>query len=179
MRRIARLVLPLLLIVVGCAALSGCIYLPTFGLGSSGKDLTDVAGPANSARPLREGTATAADVVRLLGRPHYASEDGRRLGYEWRRTNGLVFGLCNGVDRDENILVVSFDEAGVLRKALLRQWRETPIGITQIRIHAGQWDNMAPVGDGWTPPATRPASRNTTATRPLPADVSRPPPDTK
>ena len=169
MRMRPRVVLPAVLLVLGTTMLSGCIYLPTFGLGSAGKDLSGLVGGPDSGRPLRERTATAADVVRLLGHPPYASPDGRRIGYGWRRTHGLWLGvLCASPDETYSLLILDFDGQGVLHSALVRPFRPFVEGFKVSTDNYAFLNGMRLIGPGWSPPP--PETRPTTD----PADPADP-----
>jgi hypothetical protein len=106
------------LIALGVAALSGCLFIPTGEKVVSGNDVAADVGDAKSKKPVRVGSATREDVVRALGEPEYASESRDRVLYTWRIHNGVWFyPLCFASDPNFAVRMIElrFDDAGVLR----------------------------------------------------------------
>lgn len=119
-----RVALPVVLIALGVAALSGCLFIPTGDKLVSGRDVADDVGDAKSKRPVRVGTATRDDVIRVLGQPEYATESRDRVLYTWRVHNGVWFyPLCFKADPNfgMRLIELSFDDAGVLRGFQLKR----------------------------------------------------------
>src|SRR5215204_2121005 len=110
---------PTLLAAAGVWVLVGCIYIPTFDKVVNGADAARQVGGARSKKPLRVDRTTQADVLRVLGTPHFTSTSGREIAYAWEVQNGYTFWpLClfsgypvNG----KRTLVLRFHEDGVLR----------------------------------------------------------------
>src|SRR3712207_1613261 len=93
------LLAPIALIVIGVWLLAGCVYVPTFGTTTSGRNAGKSVGPANSDRPLRVSRATLDDVLKVLGRPPHATAEGRVLAYPWRVRHGVsIWPLCFAAD---------------------------------------------------------------------------------
>jgi hypothetical protein len=113
-----RVAVPAVLIALGVAALSGCLFIPTGEKVVSGRDATADVGDAKSKKSVRVGRATRADVVRVLGEPEYATESRDRVLYTWRVRNGVWFyPLCFKSDPNfgTRLIELRFDNAGVLR----------------------------------------------------------------
>jgi hypothetical protein len=90
MRRWRRLVLPMALIAFAVWVQSGCIYIPTFNMTTGGKDATKSVGARGSDKRLQPGVSTRANVRRVLGKPFFATSDGRFLVYSWKRQKRLL-----------------------------------------------------------------------------------------
>src|SRR5688572_22460469 len=87
--------LPAFLSAVGVWLLAGCIYIPTFGTVTAGKNVAGKVGDEGSRRPLRVGQATKHDVFNLLGLPHVTKSDGSAVAYTWNVRNAfVVWPLC-------------------------------------------------------------------------------------
>ena len=90
-----RLVLPACLAAVGVWLLAGCIYIPTFGTVTAGKNVAGKVGDEASRKPLRVGHATREDVIALLGHPHVTKSDRSAVAYTWNVRNAfVVWPLC-------------------------------------------------------------------------------------
>lgn len=112
-----QLVLPLVLILFGVVLLHGCIYIPTFNQHHSGIDAAKQVGDARSGRLLRIGSATRADVDRVLGRPTYVSADGSEIAHTWLVQSGVWLNICFGSSEilSKRAALLRFDSGGVLR----------------------------------------------------------------
>lgn len=111
-----RLAVPATLALVGAGVLSGCIFIPTFGVTTHGKNIAGEVGDARSRKPVRVDRATIEDVYRILGPPEYATPDNSQVAYTWRVLNGVWVGLlCAGPQEGSRALVLTFDREGVLR----------------------------------------------------------------
>ena len=53
-----RIIFPVLLILLGTGLLSGCIYIPTFGIPKDGTDFHPLVGDELSDRPIRPSEVT-------------------------------------------------------------------------------------------------------------------------
>ena len=116
--RAIRITAPLALISVGISLLSGCLFIPTFNRTLEGTDASAKVGDAKSRKPLRVGSATRDDVIRLLGAPQHISEDGSVVAYTWKVLNGVwVWPLCFTAENEEGAraLILRFDQANMLR----------------------------------------------------------------
>jgi hypothetical protein len=113
-----RLALPAVLIALGVAALSGCLFIPTGEKVVTGRDVSTDVGDAKSKKSVRIGTATRQDVARVLGEPEYATPSFDRVLYTWRIRNGVWFyPLCfsSSPNYRARLIELRFDAAGVLR----------------------------------------------------------------
>ena len=114
-----RIVAPLVLLVTGLWLLEGCLFIPTFNkLKPGDRNAAADVGEATAHRPLRVGTSTRDDVMRVLGPPAFARPDWSAIAYQWRVTNGIwVWPLCFSAYSQEGkrMLIVEFDSAGMLR----------------------------------------------------------------
>src|SRR3954468_2625727 len=118
MRRIRRVLLPMLLIGVGITMLAGCFYIPWSDKVPPGeRDAGQYLGEADSDRPLRVGEATKQDVLRVAGYPNGGG--GNSWVYEWSAQNGGWFQpLCFRIDpawRDYT-LTVEFGSNGRIKR---------------------------------------------------------------
>jgi len=129
-----RVAVPAVLIALGVAALSGCLFIPTGEKVVSGNNVAANVGDAKSKKPVRVGSATRADVVRALGQPDYATASRDRAVYTWRVHNGVWFyPLCFKSDPNFAVRMIelSFDNAGILRGFQLKRadgnwWANNP-----------------------------------------------------
>jgi hypothetical protein len=115
---IKRVALPIALIVIGIALLEGCIYIPTFNMAVGGKDATKSVGPAGSKKHLQPGMSTRQNVQRILGKPFFASTDGRYLVYSWKKQKGFLFyPLCfmAAPEDDAFAMTIEFGGDGVMK----------------------------------------------------------------
>ena len=124
------MILPVVLVLLGVILLHGCIYIPTFNKHHSGVDASRKVGDSDSRKPLRVGTATRADVERVLGRSKYVNADGSEVMYTWVVQSGVWMSICFGSDEVTSMrgLRLTFD-GDVLRgvhleknPSRLRQW---------------------------------------------------------
>jgi hypothetical protein len=118
MRHRLGLLLPLVLASIGVGLLVGCIYIPTFGAAVSGRNVAKQVGDARSRKPVRVGTSTRDDVLRLLGAPQASKADGTGVAYMWSVRNGVaVWPLCFQAESiiGYRTLVLRFDEAGRMK----------------------------------------------------------------
>jgi len=114
------LLLPAGLLAFGIGLLAGCIYIPTFSRPDDpAKDASLFVGEATSRKPLRVGTATRLDIEKVLGAPLYAREDGRRVAYVWRVTEGVwIMPFCFTIEPQggTRMIVLEFDRNEVLNR---------------------------------------------------------------
>jgi len=125
---LVRNVLTLAVAVLGACGCGGCIYIPTFGIGGEGRDVSKDVGDADSKRPLRVGVSTKHDVIELLGEPtpksdgaveSRAGDDLRELTYRWQTREGyggMLIGPCHGLGwfMDYHSLTLHFDKRWVI-----------------------------------------------------------------
>ena len=132
--RLKKFVLPALMTLAGAWLLVGCIYIPTFGRVVGGKDVSKQVGGERSKAPLRPGSATRDDVVRVLGQPFFTESKGQALAYTWKIQHGFVsYPLClfqGDAIYGQRTLVLRFDDAGVLRSYDVLKWDAdtSPVG---------------------------------------------------
>jgi hypothetical protein len=120
-----RMALPGLLIALGVAALSGCLFIPTGEKTVSGRDAMDDVGDAKSKKSVRVGSATRADVVSVLGQPEFTTESGDRVFYTWKvRTGVWYYPLCFQSDPSFSVRAIElrFDDQDILRGFKLTHW---------------------------------------------------------
>ena len=131
-----RLALPLGLIVLSLWLLVGCLYLPTgenVHLTGSKKDFRSMPGYDAAQKPRVAGRFTRRGIEGVLGRPPYASDNGRRVMYVIHVKTGLAFApLCfTARDRSDDCvgLILSYDESDGLTG-----WRklDMPVGEGQF-----------------------------------------------
>lgn len=114
----ARVVIPCLIAVIGLMAITGCFFVPTFNGVVEGDDAAAKIGDANSKKPLRIGTSTRDDVIRVLGPPEPEVKGEGRLLYTWKVQNGAwVWPLCFSAAGQFGVrgLELNFDDSGTLR----------------------------------------------------------------
>lgn len=112
-----RIALPLGLIGAGLWMLVGCIYIPTFNMTTGAKDATKSVGDAHSDKRLRPGVSTRRNVRKLLGKPFFATADGRFLVYSWKKQKGLlIYPQCFMVlpETDAFAMTLEFGADGVM-----------------------------------------------------------------
>jgi hypothetical protein len=92
----AKLLLPIFLAISGIAMLSGCIYIPTFGLSvHDTSNLKKKVGDAGSNKPIKLNVSTRAEVIALIGEPMDTTLDNLVAAYAWNRRWGVwFFPLC-------------------------------------------------------------------------------------
>ncbi len=114
-----------MLIAIGVWLLVGCVYIPTFDRTMNGTNGENKVGKANSSRPIRIGSATMSDAIRILGEPQAGSAASGMLIYNWTSRRGVVvWPLCfaSYPDLRERELVLRFNERGVLQSFDLRKY---------------------------------------------------------
>ncbi len=90
----------------GVMALSGCLVIPVdyYSLGSR----HNISAKTQSL--MQPGVTTKEEVVLILGEPDYASDDGQRFDYAWRKVKWVIFfGLSEGVREKNYLLQIMFD----------------------------------------------------------------------
>jgi hypothetical protein len=122
--------------------LTGCIALPVplgEGYVSAGREI-----PADTETRFTLGTTTRAEAVASLGEPSATWDEAGIIVYDWDRVRWLVLWLIGGRGGgaagafelpDHHMLILRFDQAGILRRAehalrpegtsygaFLRQW---------------------------------------------------------
>jgi hypothetical protein len=153
-RRRVRLLAPLMLIVLGTWLLSGCVFIPTFGVTTKGRNAASEVGEKFSWSKLKTNRATMSDVVRVLGAPPYASADGRQLAYTWQALNGWwVWPFCFTAQSDHSYrtLVLTFDEGQVLRDYKVLKDNEGLQLFVEVKKSSPVPPNLQPTG---VPPPT-------------------------
>ena len=124
MTPIHRFLIPGSLVIVGVWLLVGCIYVPTFNVTVSGKDATKSVGATGSGKKLQPGRGTRENVQQVLGKPYFATSDGRFWVYSWERRKGIqVWPLCftGGPEDDSFAMTLEFGADGVMRDFELEQ----------------------------------------------------------
>ncbi len=87
-----RLFIPIVLCLTGLLLLTGCIYIPTFGVSIDGtSNLGRKIGNSHSTKSIRVGISTRAEVEKLFGPPIRSSDDGRLTAYRWKTRDGIFF----------------------------------------------------------------------------------------
>jgi len=119
-------------IVAIAFTLGGCLIIPTdyYSAGVRHNIKSD------AELELREGVTTKEEVIFTLGEPDYASEDGRQIGYAWRKVKALLIVISNsggGTSEFEKsyLLRIGFDGSNrVSRVERLQKWgSQVPIEI--------------------------------------------------
>lgn len=104
--------------------LSGCLVIPVDYHSAGSRH--NVSAEVKSQ--LQPGLTAKEDVFLMLGEPDYASEDGRRLGYAWRKVKviWMVFAGSGGMGGEiekSYLLQVSFDPSNrVSRVDMPKKW---------------------------------------------------------
>jgi outer membrane protein assembly factor BamE (lipoprotein component of BamABCDE complex) len=118
----------LLAIVVGVAFLSGCVFIPMFDMPINGtRNAAKHVGDAKSKKPLRVGAATREDVRRILGPPTLAKRDGSSVAYRWSVLEWIVVACGSQDQRGNRMLVLDFDDTGILRAFRIEKASDDPI----------------------------------------------------
>ncbi len=108
--RSVRRALPFVLIVIGLWLLSGCIYVPMFNHTIGGKDATKYVGPSDSNAKLRVGLSSRSAVIRVLGKPFFATDDHRYVVYSWRkRKSSQIWPLCFTIANDDTAYAMTLE----------------------------------------------------------------------
>jgi hypothetical protein len=115
---------------------------------------------------LRPGHTTADEVRRVLGPPTYQGADGHFVAYYWESVSTWLFKRTNidagnfELDKqrrwDRRLLVMQFDENGVLRRHRTRRVQDDVIPSDAVGAVAANWGIAAEVRSGQ--PATSQAS---------------------
>jgi len=92
----AKLIPPIFLAVLGVAMLSGCIYVPTFGVSvHDTSNLKKKVGHAHSDKPIKLNVSTRQEIIALIGKPMDSTLDDSVAVYPWHRRWGVwFFPLC-------------------------------------------------------------------------------------
>jgi outer membrane protein assembly factor BamE (lipoprotein component of BamABCDE complex) len=118
-----RTIVALSLVVLGLGLLSGCVFIPTFNKTTEGINVAKQIGDQNSRKPVRVGF-TREQVTEELGPPQYATDDMRKIAYQWRVLQGVwILPLCFAAPKQEEyrVLVLSFNDAGTFEKYEMRK----------------------------------------------------------
>lgn len=115
-----RTLLPATLALLGAWLLVGCIYVPWGDKVPPGqRDVRPLVGKQKSDRPIRVGSATREDVLRIAGNPNGVASDSRTWFYQWSAENGGWFmPLCFAIEpawRDYT-LSLEFGDDGRLKR---------------------------------------------------------------
>ena len=90
-----RTLLPIMLILLGTSLLSGCIYIPTFGIPKDGTDFHKLIGDEQSNKPIRPHRITGAEIIRILGEPKRNQNEPGMIYYEYSSLTGVaIWPLC-------------------------------------------------------------------------------------
>jgi hypothetical protein len=158
-----RLLLPIVLVISGVVLLHGCIYIPTFNKHHSGVDASKQVGGVGSRNTLRVGSATRADVERVLGPPRYVSADGNEVAYTWLVQSGVWLSICFGSNEVTSMraMVLTFD-GDLLRSARVEKnpgflrWMRgksaAPPAPSDSSRRAGSWSSPARAPATGSPP---------------------------
>jgi hypothetical protein len=125
--------------------LLGCFYFPTFGvrMNKSQPDFRDKIGDEKSKRPIRPGAVRKEDVIRILGQPQFASDDGSAIAYALdTERSAWVWPMCfTAVPAQTRTygLRLSFGDDGVLNKWKLVQSDQSQVifGYAPMPILSG------------------------------------------
>ncbi|HET6249775.1 MAG TPA: hypothetical protein VFE47_18945 [Tepidisphaeraceae bacterium] len=124
-----RIILPIFLALVGAFFLIGCIYLPIpeHKVGAE-PDFRPMLGDENSARPIRNGAITRAQIMQRLGPPPFRSADGRAIGYTISTETGFaIWPTCFFAGPDQSgayAVRLDFDEHGILKNWKLAHYQD-------------------------------------------------------
>lgn len=90
----------------GMMALSGCVVIPVDSYSSGSRHNIS----AKTQSLMQPGVTTKEEVVLILGEPDYASANGQRFDYVWRRVKwAFFFGQGEGVIEKGYLLQIKFD----------------------------------------------------------------------
>jgi hypothetical protein len=97
---------------------------------------------------LRDGQTGADEVWRILGPPHYRSDDGAFAGYFW--DVGTHWAGTPGIQPDDRtleryVLAMQFDGAGVLRRHRRRRMDGSVVPSDAVESIAREWGVASPV----------------------------------
>ncbi len=158
---ILRRSLPVALIFLAAAYLSGCFFIPSRSPSwtSTSPDPRAVVGSAHSSKPLRVSTATRAQVEFLLGPPAYVSDDNRATAYMFFEPGTYVVPLCFSAQHFTRgmLLQLRFDDHDVLQSYSVKK---QPYGLIAATYP------MPPSPDWPTHSDPRRALRRVLSTRP-------------
>jgi hypothetical protein len=139
-RRKARLVPPVILIVLLTWLMVGCVYIPWFEQKNNSKqlDFRPLIGPADSNRPVRVGHVTREQTIDVLGEPITESADGRVLVYGINSFYGywiapFCFSGATGFQKG-TVVRLQFDRNGILERY------DTATSSALFRLT--EWDGM-------------------------------------
>src|ERR1041384_8305919 len=117
MKSKARMGIAVALTLLGAAALSGCLIIPTFNVTTDGRNVSRDVGNADSRKPVRIGFSRD-QVVQVLGPPHFANDDGSMIAYRWQVMESIVIaplcGMWADAQKSSRYLGLRFDEDGTL-----------------------------------------------------------------
>jgi hypothetical protein len=174
MRHARHIVLPAALALLGVWVLAGCLYIPTFGTTVKGRNASKSVGAARSGKPIGVARSSAADVIRLLGEPTFATADRSVFAYPWTVRNGYaVWPLCFGGYSvlGERTLVLRFAGDERLRSyEVLR--RDDP--VIQINSMGSRAPLPPEIEEEMRAARMKEYERGRSSTRPATAPVTRP-----
>lgn len=109
------------LLTTGCAiVLSGCLIIPVdYHSGGSRHNIS-----AETQSLMQPGVTTKEEVFLLLGEPDYASEDGQRIGYAWKKVKMwmVVYNAAGEIEKGY-LLQIKFDSDNrVVGVDLMQAW---------------------------------------------------------
>jgi outer membrane protein assembly factor BamE (lipoprotein component of BamABCDE complex) len=122
-----RTIAPLMLVALGIWLMAGCLYIPTFNATVHGPDASESVGGEGSTKPLKPG-ATRDAVQRVLGKPYFATSDGRYWVYSWEKRKGiLVWPLCFSAKPEDRAyaLTLEFKDNDIVHDFMLEQGHAT------------------------------------------------------
>jgi len=115
---------------VGSAmALSGCLVIPVDYYSKASRHNIS----AKTQSLLQPGVTTKEEVFLILGEPDYASDDGQRIGYAWKKVKFVVFVYTGAAEFEKGYLLqIKFDSDNRVLDVDLREvWNP---GLTPERM---------------------------------------------